>query len=265
MNFSREDLRSTLVKAGDHLLTSMNSVNVITEKSKFDYVTEKDIETERFLKQKLQTIVPGSSFLGEEDGFQFSSSPFRWIVDPLDGTTNYIHSFPIFSISTALEENGKIIFGAIYFPLLKEYFWASEGEGAYLNDKKISVSQIESLEGGLFATGFPFRAHERIDRYLASFRSVFEKASGIRRCGSAALDLCFVACGRFDGFWEDNLSPWDIAAGELIVKEAGGTVEDFFGGDNPHEKGSVICSNKKIFTDFFKTAAVTYTNYKQGR
>lgn len=260
------DLQSVMTEAGGYLMENINGVREVFQKRKFDYVTEMDIRTENFLRKKLSEILPGSGFSGEEKGSDsLPGNAVRWIVDPLDGTTNYIHGVPFFSLSVALEKDGEVTDGAVYCPWLNEFFSASSGQGAYLNGDKISVSSISCMEGGLFATGFPFRAHEKLERYITSFKSVFLKASGIRRCGSAALDLCFVACGRFDGFWEDNLSPWDIAAGMLLVREAGGEVTDFSGNPRPYESGSVICSNKNIFPEFFETAAETYTNFREGR
>lgn len=263
MTAPREKFIDIITRTGDYLLENMRNTGKISLKKNADYVTEKDLESENFLRNELLKILPGAGFSGEEKGHE-GSTAMKWIVDPLDGTTNYIHSFPFFCVSAALEKDGEITQGAVYSPWLRELFYASKGKGAYINGDKISVSGINKMQGGLFATGFPFRDHAKLDRYLASFKNVFLKSDGIRRCGSAALDMCFVACGRFDGFWEDNLSPWDIAAGMLIVREAGGFVTDFVGKENPHETGNVICSNKKIFAEFFDTAAKTYINFREG-
>lgn len=218
----------------------------ISLKGARDYVTEIDKLSEKEIIQTLKAKFPDHSILAEESGEDSLKSEFQWIIDPLDGTINYIHEFPMFSVSIALEHNGKKKVGVIYDPLKKELFYAQEGKGAFLNDQKIQVSQKENLKEALLATGFPFLIHERLDPYLDIFRVIFSKVTGIRRAGSAAIDLAYTACGRFDGFWEMGLSPWDIAAGILLVEEAGGRVSGFHGEKEISESGDIVCGNPKI-------------------
>jgi len=193
----------------------------ISLKGARDYVTEIDQLSEKEIIQTLKSKFPDHSILAEESGEESHNSDYQWILDPLDGTVNYI-------------------------PLKKELFYAEEGKGAFLNDQKIHVSQKDNLKDTLLATGFPFRIHERLDPYLDVFRVIFSKVTGIRRAGSAAIDLAYTACGRFDGFWEMGLAPWDIAAGILIVEEAGGRVSGFHGEKEIPQTGDLVCGNPKI-------------------
>ncbi|MBC7187998.1 MAG: inositol monophosphatase, partial [Calditrichaeota bacterium] len=170
----------------------------------------------------------------------------RWIIDPLDGTTNFLHGYPMFSVSVAIEQAGQVIAGAIVDPVREELFLAERGRGAFLNGAPIRVSTISDPARCLLATGFPFRAKHLLELYLRSFSALFERVSGIRRAGSAALDLAYVACGRCEGFWELGLSPWDIAAGELLIEEAGGRVTDFTGAPSAVWKGNIVASNGHI-------------------
>jgi len=214
----------------------------IEYKSRFDFATKVDRESEKIIIDIIRQSYPDHKFFAEESLRQ-SAGGYRWFVDPLDGTTNFIHRFPVYSVSIACEYDGEIFLGVVFDPTRDELFVAEKGKGAVLNDKPIRVSEVRDPARGLLTTGFPFRFKEKIEPYQRSFAQLFEQFSGIRRTGSAALDLCYLACGRCDGFWEIGLSPWDIAAGVVIVEEAGGEITDFHRGGNPIKTGNVIASN----------------------
>ncbi len=230
--------------AGDVLMKHFGAIRQeqIDSKQTFDFVTFVDREAERILIEELHAAFPDHSFYAEESQ-RAPAGGYRWIIDPLDGTTNYVHGVPHFAISVALEKEGQIILGLIYDPTRDEMFRAEIGRGAFLNDVPISVSSIRDPALSLLGTGFPFKQKQNLGAYLASFQALFEQVSGIRRIGSAALDLAYVACGRFEGFWELGLSPWDVAAGSLLVQEAGGRISDFSGGDQAIWNGNVVASN----------------------
>ncbi|MBT5232098.1 MAG: inositol monophosphatase, partial [Methylococcales bacterium] len=208
---------------------------------------------ERIIVDTLKETYPEHSFMGEEYGLSEGDPNHQWIIDPLDGTTNYLHGFPQFSISIALRYKNSLEQAVIYDPLRDELFTASKGSGAYLNDKRIRVANRKTLDGSLLGTGFPFKAQGEIDHYLKTFKALFLQAADIRRPGSAALDLAYVAAGRLDGFWEMKLSPWDIAAGVLLIQEAGGIVSDFAGNKEFFSSGNVVAGNPKIHPHIVKT------------
>ena len=209
-----------------------------------DFVSTADLRAERTLKTELLRARPGYGLLFEEGGATEGTDPHhRWIVDPLDGTTNFLHGIPHFAISIALERDGEIIAGLVYEPTRDEMFWAEKGIGAYLNDRRLRVSARRSLGEALIGTGLPFRGHGEHAIYTATLSRVMAATSGVRRFGAAALDLAYVAAGRFDGFWEFQLSPWDIAAGLLLVREAGGFVSDLAGGQTMMTSGDVLAAN----------------------
>jgi myo-inositol-1(or 4)-monophosphatase len=216
--------------AGALIRDNWQRAKEIHHKSAIDLVTATDREAEKRIVDVLQKNFPGHSILAEEEtAITAPGSSYRWIVDPLDGTTNFAHSFPQFAVSIALEYEGEMVLGLVYDPVREERFSAIKGEGALLNDTPIKVSPVAELDKALLATGFPYDHREKADFYLKFFRVFMTKSQGIRRAGAAALDLCYVACGRLDGFWELKLHAWDTAAGSLIVREAGGTVTDFSG------------------------------------
>lgn len=238
--------------AGDHIIRQsarMDRVKV-AEKGPNDYVTQVDKEAEGIIIENLHKAYPAHNFLGEESGVvkpNGDTSEFTWIIDPIDGTTNFIHGFPAFSVSIALRQKDRIIAGVVYDPVRQELFTAARGEGAQVDNRKIRVTRLNSLQGALIGTGMPFnRSEAAVDRYLESLREVMMAASGIRRAGSAALDLAWVAAGRLDGFWEYNLKPWDIAAGSLLVEEAGGVVSDLKGEANYLVSGNVVCGGLRV-------------------
>ena len=218
----------------------------IQTKQAFDFVTKVDRWSEAVIMQTIREKFPSHRFLTEETLKQEDTGDFRWIIDPLDGTTNYIHSYPIFSVSIALEYRSEVVLGVVFDPLRDELFHAVKGDGSFLNNKKINVSGVAALENSLIATGFPFRKKEMIDLYLRAFREIFSWVSDIRRAGSAAIDLAYIAAGRFEGFFELALSPWDIAAGSLLIQEAGGLISDFDGGVDYLSTGNIVAGNKSI-------------------
>lgn len=198
-------------------------------KGEINPVTEVDKESERLIVERLRAQFPDHDLLGEEGQGQRKDSPYKWIIDPLDGTVNYSHGYPLYAVSIALEFSGEIVVGAVYDPLRDETFTAVKGGGAALNARPIRVSPTEKLIQAMIGTGFSYTFKQNKDKSLEHFQNVITKAQAVRRDGVAAIDLCYVACGRFDGFWELNLFPWDVAAGVLIIKEAGGKVTRFDG------------------------------------
>ena len=223
----------------------------ISSKGRYDFVTQVDQEAESAILDTILKAYPDHSFLAEERGEKLGTE-YRWIIDPLDGTTNFIHGYPQFSVSIALEKDGRLEHGVIFDPLRDELFTASRGEGARLNDKRIRVSRIQHLDRALLGTGFPFVAVNRIDPWLKTFRVLLLKASGIRRSGSACLDLANIAAGRLDGFWEMGLQPWDMAAGVLLIREAGGLVSDFEGGQEFLSSGDIVAANPVLFNNLLR-------------
>lgn len=229
----------------------------VEEKRKNDFVTDADRESERRIVSAIRERFPNDAFLGEEGGPQKGSSPGSrvWIIDPLDGTSNFVSGFPFWCVSIAAREGAELVAAVIWDPLHGEMYTAERGSGAWRNQTRLSVTGRPSLEGAFVATGFPFRNREKIDAYLALFRAVFVRARAIRRAGSAALDLAHVAAGVFDGFFEFRLSPWDIAAGALLIQEAGGQVTDFAGGPGYMERGNVLSGSPGVVASLREAAA----------
>lgn len=216
-------------EAGEIQLRRLKERPRVEYKGEINLVTEVDRECEELIIEGIRKRFPDDDVLAEETHRSFKGSPYRWLVDPLDGTTNYAHGYPVFCVSIALEYRGQLQFGVVYDPTRDELFWARKGQGAYLNGERISVSKNGELSRSLLVTGFPYDLKTDPVNNLDHFCNLIMEAQAIRRDGSAALDLCYVACGRFDGFWELKLWPWDVAAGALIVEEAGGKVTDFSG------------------------------------
>ncbi|MCH8958283.1 MAG: inositol monophosphatase [Proteobacteria bacterium] len=247
--------RQAALNAGDIIVRNINRLQrmQITKKGRNDYVTEVDRLAEQEIIGTIRHSYPDHAFLAEESG-QTGESDLVWIIDPLDGTTNYLHGFPVFAVSIALQINGRLECGLIYDVMRQEIFEASRGQGAKVDGHRIRVSKQAGLQGALIGTGFPFRNNNRwLDEYMEMLKAVIKSASGIRRPGAAALDLAYVAAGRLDGFWETGLSPWDMAAGTLIIREAGGFVTDFSGGENFLESGNIIAGNPKVYKELMKT------------
>lgn len=234
-------------EAGKFLKMNLGKVkNIERKKEEINLVTEIDKGSEKKIIEHIKNKFPNHSILAEESGETSKTSEYKWIIDPLDGTTNYTHSFPVFCVSIALEYKGEVILGVVYDPNLDELFYAEKGKGAFLNGKKISVSKTDKLIKSMLATGFPYNVKENPDNCIEHFVNFLMEAQAIRRLGSAALDLVYVACGRLDGFWEVNLNPWDVAAGKIIIEEAGGKITDFYGNKfNIYTKG-VVASNGLI-------------------
>lgn len=230
-------------RAGELLREGFGSNQRFSLKSsRLDLVTEYDRAAEELIIQTIRARFPEHGLLGEEGSSWRTDAEYRWLIDPLDGTTNFAHGYPIFAVSIALAHGEELLLGAVYNPILDELFFAERGRGATLNGKPIRVSRIDKLGQALLATGFPYDP-ERIGSNLRLFERFIYRAQAIRRDGSAALNLCYVACGRFDGFWELDLKPWDIAAGALIVREAGGKVTAFSGGELDLYGNEVLASN----------------------
>ena len=237
-------------KAGEILLQNYGKVLEITHKGAhaINLVTDIDKKSEAFIVKGLLKRFPDHQILAEEGSLSKSTSPYKWLIDPLDGTTNYAHGFPFFCVSIALQIREETAFGIVYAPMLRELFIAEKGKGVTLNGKKIRVSTEQDLSKSLLATGFPYDVREAKRNNLNYFSSFLKKARAIRRAGSAAIDLCYVACGRFDGFWELRLAPWDLAAGVLVVEEAGGKVTNFSGKTLNIYNDDTVASNGKIHT-----------------
>jgi len=242
-----EGLRRIALKAvkegGAILMEYFGKVKSIDYKGEINLVTEADRRSEEVILNIIKDSYPDHRILAEEAGDSGDSSPFKWIIDPLDGTTNYAHGYPCFCISLAIEHKGDIIYGAVYDPVREELFTGEKGNGAHLNGKEIKVSSTQALIKSLLCTGFPYDLKNNIEISIINFRNFLMKAQAVRRDGSAALDLCYTAQGRFDGFWEQKLHPWDIAAGSLIITEAGGKLSDFKGENFSIYDKEIVASN----------------------
>ena len=226
---------------------SVGKIADISFKGKDNIVTNVDKASEKLIINIILRAFPDHSILSEESLPVNSGSRYRWIIDPIDGTTNFAHAFPFFCVSIALEDSGNIILGVVYDPMRDEIFIAEKGKGATLNGKRINVSRVSKLSGSFLATGFSYGI-TRKDRNIKYFNNLLIKTQAIRRAGSAALDLCYVACGRFDGFWEMNLRPWDVAAASLIVRESKGAVTKFDGKPYSHYDRNILATNSRIHT-----------------
>lgn len=224
----------------------------IQTKTYNDFVSEVDRSAEQAIIDILKDAYPDHGFWGEESGHQNHEADNIWIIDPLDGTTNFLHGFPQYCVSIALQQKGVLTQAVIYDPVHNDLFTATKGRGAFLNDKRIRVTNRSKLQDSLIATGFPYRDFAHLDTYLGMFKDMIKKTTGLRRPGSAALDLAYVAVGWVDGFFEINLSAWDIAAGGLIVQEAGGIVGDFEGNESWLETGNIVAGNPKVFAQMLQ-------------
>lgn len=241
-------LKEVMFKAAEEaaaIISSYYNTNFeIGRKKEYnDLVTEVDKKSEAKIIQIIYENFPDHNVLGEEGGDLEKKSDYVWIVDPIDGTVNFAHAVPIFCVSIALEYKKEVILGIVYNPIMHEKFWAQRGEGAYLNDKQIHVSEIEDLKDSLLVTGFPYDANTNSDHCLDHFINFVKLGLPVRRLGSAAIDICYLACGRFEGFWEVNLNPWDVASAYLILLESGGKITDFDGGKYSIYNKQILASN----------------------
>ena len=234
--------------AGAVLASTISERRITHKKSELSIVTASDQKCEKLIFKILDRHFPDHAVLSEESPAR-GISPYRWIIDPLDGTTNFAHTFPVACVSIAFEANGIVEMGGVYDPFRKELFFAERGRGAALNGKKIKVSPTRTLRDSLLCTGFPYDRRKYVDKYLAAFKDFMMKVQGIRRVGAAALDLCNVACGRYDGYWETKLQPWDKAAAGLIVREAGGRVSNFSGAPMTLTGFQNLASNGRIHSE----------------
>ncbi|MFZ9198817.1 MAG: inositol monophosphatase family protein [Paracoccaceae bacterium] len=243
-------------RAGKSLVKDFREVEnlQVSTKGPGDFVSKADREAERLIKEELMGARPTYGWLGEETGGEAGADPTRrWIVDPLDGTTNFLHGLPPWAVSIALEHKGEIVSAVVYDPAKDEMFWAEKGAGAWLNDnRRLRVSGRRSMAEAVFATGVPFGAKKTLPAMLADLARLMPACAGVRRWGAASLDLAFVAAGRFDGYWERELQAWDIAAGLLLVKEAGGLVGPVREGDDILGNGSILCANEPLFESLAK-------------
>jgi len=233
--------------AGDFIQRSSENVSQLTinKKSQNDFVTEVDRMAEQEIIQVIKHAYPDHAILAEESG-EHKGNDYTWVIDPLDGTTNFLHGYPQYAVSIALKHKGKTEVGVVYDPLRDDLFTAEKGGGATLNNRRIRVSKQSDLSVALIGTGFPFKYPQHLDAYMGMFKTLTPKTAGIRRAGSAALDLAYLAAGRLDGFWEIGLKEWDMAAGILLVQEAGGVVTDFSFNDNFVKSGNIIIGNPKM-------------------
>ena len=241
-------------QAGSIIIRHLNQLEMleVVEKGRNEFVSQVDRLAEEAIIEVIRDYHPDHSILAEESG-ETGNHEYQWIIDPLDGTTNYLHGFPVFCVSIAVAHEGKIEHGVVYDPLRQEVFTASRGQGAHLDGRRIRVSKRTRMSQSLIATGFPYRMNKQfIDDYLAMLKTVIEDSAGVRRPGSAALDLCYVAAGRVDGFWEIGLNVWDIAAGALMIREAGGRISDYRGTDKYLENGNVVAGNPRIYAALSK-------------
>src|ERR1044071_3217230 len=247
--------------SGNLIRANWQKPQIIDFKGAIDLVTSVDRESECRIVERLRDEFPDHSILAEEETAIAGDSDYRWIIDPLDGTTNFAHGYPQFCISIALEFQNEVQMGLVYNPLNEEAFSAIRGRGTMLNERPIRVSSVPALDTALLGTGFPYDRREKSDYYLSFFHAFMMRCQGIRRTGSAALDLCYVACGRLDGFWELKLKPWDIAAGSLIVTEAGGRLSNFTGGEFSISGHETLASNGLIHDEMRRIASETSQKY----
>lgn len=226
----------------------------VRRKGPADFVSVADIRTEKLIREELAHARPDFGFLGEEseESAATNNSGHRWIVDPIDGTTNFLHGIPHFCISIGLEKDGEMVAGVIYDPIKHEMFWAEKDAGAWCNDRKLRVSGREDLQEAILATGIPFAGHGHHDQFTDTLKRVMPRIAGVRRMGSAALDMAYVAAGRYEAYWENPIKPWDIAAGIIIVREAGGKVSDAHGGQDMFGTRSILAASVPMYDPFLK-------------
>ena len=246
------DTKSLVYQIGSTVLGERKKFKIenVEVKGLHDFVTHVDKSVEKQLVEGLEKLIPESGFIAEEETSTKKGERFNWIIDPIDGTTNFIHGIPTFAISIALKEENELVLGVVYEINADEMFYAWKDSPAYLNDTIINVSNINIADNSLVATGFPYHKFEGVDNYLQVLKDFMKSTSGLRRMGSAAVDLIYVACGRFEGFFEYGLNPWDVAGGTFIVQRAGGTVTDWNGGDNCVFGKTILASNGRLHNEY---------------
>jgi len=247
------DVRDIAGMAGAFIAGEREKFNLrdVEIKGKANFVTYVDRQAEELIVGSLGRLLQGSGFIAEEGTGSGSDEKYKWIIDPLDGTTNFIHGIPPFAVSIALMEHEELVLGVVYEITQKEYFYAWKGSKAYMNGTEIKVTKTTSTNDSLIATGFPYSAMDKLECYIASMRHFMIHSQGLRRLGSAATDLAYVAAGRFDAFYEHGLKPWDVAAGTVILRQAGGKVSDFNGGDKFLFEGEIVAANDTYFNEFY--------------
>ena len=254
-----EVAKRAALESGEILLKFFR-LNVLRQyKEDGSITTEADIISEKKIKETLKRNFSNHNLLGEETGLDKKSSEYMWVIDPLDGTTNFAHQIGLFSISIAFTLKGETVFGLVLNPLTRELFTAVKGKGASLNGRQIAVSTVMTVSESFLVTGFPYNLRDYFDPLLTRFSKCLKASQGVRRFGSAAIDLCFIACGRFDGFWEQNLKPWDTAAGELIAREAGAIVTDFSNTPFTNDKKEILATNGRIHEEMLSLLAIEDT------
>ena len=237
----------TAKQAGSILMQNFGKISSIERKSTdIDLLTIADTDSEAYILDRIKTTYPQHHIIAEESNITEGNSDYRWVIDPLDGTTNFVHSLPIFAVSMGLQYNEETILGVVYNPAADKCFWAEKNSGAFLNDKPIYITSTNTLSNSLLVTGFPYIHDDRYEKCFDLFKELYGRTQGVRRLGAAALDFCFVAMGRFEGFWEFGLQPWDICAGALILKEAGGKVSDWDGSPMPFSGTRILATNCHI-------------------
>lgn len=241
-----EKFLGSMREAGGIVRAQWDDLKQTVYKGRIDVLTQTDLAVEAYLRQSLPQILPGSTVLAEESHSSLLPVDLTWIVDPVDGTTNYVHGLPIVAVSVGLWRQGQVVLGAVYLPVLQELFWAVRGQGAFLNGTSIAVSGQREMEKSLLATGFPYDFHHEVDLIGARFKRALLASQGVRRLGSAATDLAYTACGRFEGFYETGLKPWDTAAGWLLVEEAGGRVSGLDGARYELGEYMIVASNGHV-------------------
>jgi myo-inositol-1(or 4)-monophosphatase len=260
-----EQVKELAQKVGEYILAEREKFNVsdVAIKGKQNFVTHVDTRSEKMLVEGLRRLIPGAGFIAEEGTAGQSGEEYQWIIDPLDGTTNFIHGLPPYAISIALMQGSEIVLGLVYELGFKEFFYAWKGGKAYLDGREIHVTKTDKVSDSLIATGFPYTYFDRLDPFMYSVRYFMQNSHGLRRLGSAATDLVYVACGRFEAFYEYGLNPWDVAAGTFIIQQAGGQACDFNGEDNWLFGGTIIAANAYVFKEFREVIKKIFVDDKE--
>jgi myo-inositol-1(or 4)-monophosphatase len=245
-NKEMETARFAALEAGRIIKSFYGNLEEIRKKGRRDLVTEADLMSEKAVVAAITKAFPDDAIIAEEGGEQGKKSDRKWIIDPLDGTTNFAHSFPFFAVSIGFMADDEVVAGVVYNPIMDEFFEAEKGKGAFLNKRPINVSGTDNIRDALVATGFPYDIDKKSDEIIARLKRIIVEAQGLRRPGAASIDLCYVANGRLDGFWEQDLKPWDTAAGSIIVKEAGGEITDFSGNRYHPQVRTILATNRLI-------------------